>query len=693
MKGRNRTLVEAARTMLIFSWLPEFLWAEAVATTCFTQNQELKVFLDSIHQSPRGIFISQSQYAIELLKKHGLDECVSMSTPMATERLDADLQGTSTDQTTYRRMIRRLMYLTASRPDIAFATFVCARYQARPTVKHLKEGRYGYLFAHLRARFMPRKSFDTLADNLHDMKFERNTIPQTTCRTPTVRLRDQDDPHDDAHPEGENSAKRQKTSDYYDWETATYGKIWCDENVHNLRSVETEFPTIVFNDTLTSKVALSCEPTVSPFNDNQIDFRMSFDESDDEDYPVIYDKNSFSYKIIYVKDLKTDSENDNVKVDMPSFSSSLPMVSYYDDFDYFKNFEKEFSAIAYNDALTSKLDFSEHTGIKREFSVARTPQQNGVAERKNRTLIEGFSDQASQQDTNCSYTLLYTTCVRPPSISFMRPFGCPVTILNTLDPLGKFNEKADEGFFVGYSINNKALRVFNTGTRKVEENLHITFLENKPNVVGSGPDWLFDIDLLTNSMNYEPVTAGNQTNKNAGIKDNVDAVPTQQYILLPLLYDSPQSSEDAVTDDAGKKTNEDPAKEDDKSDPGRERVQRNEFESVFGQDKDANGNSIYSMFTLVYAAGSSCDNLGGSIPDTGIFSSAYDDEDVGAEADLNNLETTMNVSPIPTTRIHKDYPKEQIIGFFEYLHYELPEDVVSIIFGIILELQHDDCLV
>ncbi|GKF77544.1 hypothetical protein Tco_0230014, partial [Tanacetum coccineum] len=101
---------------------------------------ELKFFLRlQIHQSPRGIFISQSQYAIELLKKHGLDECVSMSTPMATEMLDADLQGTPTDQTTYRRMIGGIMYLTASRLDIAFATFVCACYQARPMVKHLKE--------------------------------------------------------------------------------------------------------------------------------------------------------------------------------------------------------------------------------------------------------------------------------------------------------------------------------------------------------------------------------------------------------------------------------------------------------------------------------------------------------------------------------------------------------------------------
>ncbi|GJS11067.1 hypothetical protein Tco_0367863 [Tanacetum coccineum] len=132
--------------------------------------------------------------------------------------------------------------------------------------------------------------------------------------------------------------------------------IWYDEDVHDLRSVKTEFPTIVFNDALTSEVALSCEPTVSPLNDNQIEIRISFDESDDEDYTIIYDKNSFSYKIIYVDDLKTDSENDNDKVNMPSFPSSKPTVNYFDDFDYFKDFEKEFLAIACNNALTS--DFS-----------------------------------------------------------------------------------------------------------------------------------------------------------------------------------------------------------------------------------------------------------------------------------------------------------------------------------------------
>ncbi|GJU67102.1 putative ribonuclease H-like domain-containing protein [Tanacetum coccineum] len=200
-------------------------------------------------------------------------------------------------------------------------------------------------------------------------------------------------------------------------------------------------------------------------------------------------------------------------------------------------------------------------GIKREFSVARTPQQNRVAERKNKTLIEAartmLADSllpttfwAEAVNTACyvqnrvlvtkphnktPYELLLG---RPPSISFMRPFGCSVTILNTLDPLGKFNEKADEGFFVGYSINSKDFRVFNTRTRKLEENLHTNFLENKPNVAGR-----------------------NQTNKNACIKDNVNVIPTQQYILLPLLYDSPQSLKDAVANDAGKKTNEEPAHE------------------------------------------------------------------------------------------------------------------------------------
>ncbi|GKB27834.1 retrovirus-related pol polyprotein from transposon TNT 1-94 [Tanacetum coccineum] len=101
---------------------------------------EMKFFLGlQIHQSHHGIFISQSEYTLEVLKKHGMDGCDSISTPIATAKIDADLQGTPTDQTKDRSMIGGLMYLTASQPDIAFATFVYARYQARPTIKHLKE--------------------------------------------------------------------------------------------------------------------------------------------------------------------------------------------------------------------------------------------------------------------------------------------------------------------------------------------------------------------------------------------------------------------------------------------------------------------------------------------------------------------------------------------------------------------------
>ncbi|GJX34916.1 hypothetical protein Tco_0246473 [Tanacetum coccineum] len=143
----------------------------------------------------------------------------------------------------------------------------------------------------------------------------------------------------------------------FNWQTATYGKReYCDDEDDSFTNFKTEFPAIVFDD-ITSNTSIYCESTVSPLHDNEIDFRISFDESDDEDYTVIYDKNSFSYKIISVNNLKTDSENDNDKFNMPSFLSPKPTVSYFDDLDYFKNFEKEFPAIVYNDTLTSKLDF------------------------------------------------------------------------------------------------------------------------------------------------------------------------------------------------------------------------------------------------------------------------------------------------------------------------------------------------
>ncbi|GJU29459.1 putative ribonuclease H-like domain-containing protein [Tanacetum coccineum] len=112
---------------------------------------------------------------------------------------------------------------------------------------------------------------------------------------------------------------------------------------------------------------------------------------------------------------------------------------------------------------------------------------------------------------------------RTPAISFMRPFRCHVTILNTLDNLGKFDEKSDEGFFVGYSLNSKAFRVYNIRTRKVEESLHIRFLKDKPIIAGDGPKWLFDIEVLTKSMNYVPVVAGTNSNDFVGTEESIGA--------------------------------------------------------------------------------------------------------------------------------------------------------------------------
>ncbi|GKB15282.1 ribonuclease H-like domain-containing protein, partial [Tanacetum coccineum] len=284
--------------------------------------------------------------------------------------------------------------------------------------------------------------------------------------------------------------------------------------------------------------------------------------------------------------------------------------------------------------------FYEMKGILRQFSVARTLQQNRVAERRNRTLIEAARTMLA--DSTTLYELFHG---RTPTFSFMRPFRCPITILNIIDHLGKFDGKAYEGFFVGYSLNCKAFRVFNSRTRIVEENLHIRFSESTTNAVGSGPDWLFDIDALTRTMNYEPIIAGTQSNGFAGTKASDNADPKSSH----------DDGSKPLSDD-GKKVNEDPRKDSECND----------------QKKKDNINSTNN----VNAAGTNEVNaVGGktsielpfdpniiTLEDVIILDFLRDDEDDGAEADMNNLDTTIQVSPIPTTRIHKDHPLDQVIG-------------------------------
>ncbi|GJS87039.1 putative ribonuclease H-like domain-containing protein [Tanacetum coccineum] len=330
----------------------------------------------------------------------------------------------------------------------------------------------------------------------------------------------------------------------------------------------------------------------------------------------------------------------------------------------------------------------------------------GVAERKNRTLIEAARTMladlklpttlwAEAVNTAC-YVQNRVLVIKPhnktpyelflgrkPALSFMRPFGCPVTILNTIDHLGKFDGKTDEGFFVGYSINIKAFRVFNSRTRIVKETMHVQFSKNTPNIAGSEPNWLFDIDALTKSMNYKPVVAGNQSNGSTGTKacDNagkarVETVPGKDYILLPLWTQDPpfsSSSKDSLdarfkpSGEEEKKDVEDPGNKDSKV-PSTEEPRVN-------QEKDASVNSTNTINTVspTVNAASIEDNVvdenivygcadDPNIPnleEIGRFSDAEDDD---AGADMTNLDTRIPVSPIPTTRIHKDHPVEQIIG-------------------------------
>nr|GEZ52216.1 hypothetical protein [Tanacetum cinerariifolium] len=319
-------------------------------------------------------------------------------------------------------------------------------------------------------------------------------------------------------------------------------------------------------------------------------------------------------------------------------------------------------------------------GIKREFSVPRTPQQNGIAERKNKTLIEAartlledlllripFWDEAvntacyvqnkvlvTKPHNMTPYELLHG---RLPSIGFIRPFGCLVTILNTLDPLGKFQGKVDEGFLVGYSV------------------------------CSSGPAWLFDIDSLTRTINYHPVITENQTNSHAdALVDGKEHDDDIQKSVSPDIY---SSSNGAQTRKQGDKTKN--------KDKGKSPVVTitgfRDLNAEFEEYTNNSSNGVNAASSSVSTAGhnfinntndfsaagpsnaaasltaANCSSKDAFIsthdsnmPNLEDLTHSDDEDDVGAEADINNLQSIISVSPISTTKIYKDHPTSQIIG-------------------------------
>ncbi|GKA35083.1 hypothetical protein Tco_0721574, partial [Tanacetum coccineum] len=197
-------------------------------------------------------------------------------------------------------------------------------------------------------------------------------------------------------------------------------------------------------------------------------------------------------------------------------------------------------------------------------------------------------------------------------------------------------------------------------TRIVEENLHIRFSKSTPNVVGSGPDWLFDIDALTRIMNYKPITAGTQSNGFTGTKasDNAcqarkETEPVKDYILLPLWTADPPFSQDPKSshDDGSKPSNDDGKKVDE--DPGEPDVNVNAASTTITNEVNAvNGKTGIEL---------PVDPNMPALEDICIFDFSRSDEDDDPDADMNNFDTTIQASPNPTTRIHKDHPLNQVI--------------------------------
>ncbi|GJS64554.1 putative ribonuclease H-like domain-containing protein [Tanacetum coccineum] len=333
--------------------------------------------------------------------------------------------------------------------------------------------------------------------------------------------------------------------------------------------------------------------------------------------------------------------------------------------------------------------FCEKKGIKREFSVARTPPQNGVAERRNRTLIEAARTMLADSKLPTTFwaEVVNTTCYvqnrviivkphnktpyelfrgRTPALSFIRLFGCYVTILNTLDHLGKFDGKSDDGFFVGYSLTSKAFRVYNIRTRKVEENLHIRFLENKPIVTGDGPKWLFDIDSLTKSMNYMPVVAGTNSNDFVGSKESNGAGHTsketefsQDYIVMPLWKDG------SMFDSTSKNSSDDEpqpfSNAEKKDDEGVSKAS-----GFSDQEKPESSTPNINTAGLIITTRSNRSqnepdmfSLGRSAKLEATYANLFSDE---TEMDMSNLTTSYQVPTTPNTRIHKDHSLDHVIS-------------------------------
>nr|GEV88433.1 hypothetical protein [Tanacetum cinerariifolium] len=334
-----------------------------------------------------------------------------------------------------------------------------------------------------------------------------------------------------------------------------------------------------------------------------------------------------------------------------------------------------------------------------------------VAKRRNRTLIEAAGTMLADVKLPVTFwaEVVNTACYvqnrvlvnkshnktpyelfnsRTHAIGFLKPFRCHVMILNTLDHLGKFDAKGDEGYFIGYSMSSKAFRVFNKRTKKVEENMHVDLLENKLIKKGAGPNCLFDIDTLTNSMIYVPVVvAGTSSTNFLGTKDVASQdvkkdVSSLRYIALPNWFhdahlESYTSNAQDTCNAAAPESSGNSNPTATSKHPSVDQMETLTVESVIPTvsspvltaclDDSPETSSATRLISKRFTSQDETPSLDNVLT----LSNRFEDilrvstntvDTNGVEADLSNMESIIPASPTPTYRIHKDHPKSQIIG-------------------------------
>ncbi|GJT03845.1 putative ribonuclease H-like domain-containing protein [Tanacetum coccineum] len=219
----------------------------------------------------------------------------------------------------------------------------------------------------------------------------------------------------------------------------------------------------------------------------------------------------------------------------------------------------------------------------------------------------------------------------------------------------------DEGFFVGYSLSSKAFRVYNTRTKRVEENLHIGFLENKPMIEGTGPKWLFDIDSLTQSMNYVPVTAGTVSNDSAGTSEE----NSQDCIVMPIWKDTSYFDSPTKNVDNGEPKTVDDAQKQVEDGLNNENAKQERFaDDSSSKDVNAVGQQVNTA-SLDVNTGSLKLNVVGPSTST-VRSNEEDNTEEEPEVDLGNITNSYIVPNTANIRIHKDHPIGNVIGEVQF---------------------------